>query len=73
MNDEAKGQMYRKHKCQFTKNLRENMTYEEKILWQLLRNRNLRGFKFCRQVKLRQLTQAVSFHSLRASQGITRP
>jgi len=25
------------------------------------------------EVKLRQLTQAVSFHSLRASQGVTRP
>ncbi len=54
MDDEIKEQLYRKGKMKFTKKLRRVMTPEEKILWELLRNRHSRGVKFRRQVNIGQ-------------------
>ena len=34
---------------EFSRHLRKNLTKEEYIIWQLLRNRKLDGFKFLRQ------------------------
>lgn len=41
-----------KEKTPFARNLRKNQTDEEKLLWNLLRNNQLRGKKFHRQYVL---------------------
>ncbi len=52
MNTEIKESLYKMSKAHFTKKLRREMTSEEVILWQLLRNRYSRGVKFRRQVNI---------------------
>ncbi|MCF7844937.1 MAG: endonuclease domain-containing protein [Kiritimatiellales bacterium] len=44
--------LYKKHKSEFTRHLRRNMTPEEKILWNEIRNRRCHNMKFRRQVNI---------------------
>ena len=48
----------------YARNLRKNLTPEEKILWQYLRNRKLNGFKFLRQhpIMLREVSSGKQFY-----------
>ncbi len=41
--------MNRKQIIELARELRKNQTPEEKLLWQFLRNRKLKGVKFLRQ------------------------
>jgi len=52
MHEETKEKLYRKHKSEFTRYLRHNMTPEEIILWEALRNRRCHNMKFRRQVNI---------------------
>ncbi|MFH0770139.1 MAG: DUF559 domain-containing protein [Candidatus Peregrinibacteria bacterium] len=52
MRSEQRERLYRKRKCEFTKNLRSEMTPEECLLWSVLRDRRSRSLKFRRQVNI---------------------
>ncbi|MFH1670490.1 MAG: endonuclease domain-containing protein [Patescibacteria group bacterium] len=52
MNEATKEKLCTKHKCEFTRFLRKNMTPEEKKIWNLLRDRKCHDIKFCRQVNI---------------------
>ncbi len=46
----------------FSRYLRKNQTPEESIIWQLLRNRQLDGFKFLRQHPIKVWKTSGRFH-----------
>ncbi len=46
----------------FARYLRKNLTPEESIIWQLLRNRQLDGFKFLRQHPIKVWETSGRFH-----------
>lgn len=46
----------------FARYLRKNQTPEESIMWQLLRNRQLDGFKFLRQHPIKVWETSGKFH-----------
>ncbi|MBU0766410.1 endonuclease domain-containing protein [Patescibacteria group bacterium] len=52
MRDEIREKLYKKNKAEFTRHLRHNMTPEEIILWEELRNRQCNKMKFRKQVNI---------------------